>query len=134
MKRMTASLGVAALAGGCVVGLLPATTAQAATVDLHATLRGSATYPNAHGWAEFERDSSTDRELEVTGVHLKKLAGKYVVVFANGHKVGKILVSAVGYAHREWETTRGEYVPRLSAGDPLRVRTTSGVLVLRGHF
>jgi hypothetical protein len=134
MKHFTGFVGVAALAGGSVLGLVPAISAQAATVELHATLRGSASYPNPHGWAEFERNSSTDRELEVTGVHLNRLAGKYIVVFANGHKVGRIHVSSAGYAHREWETDHGQYVPRLSAGDPIRVRTTSGVLVMRGHF
>lgn len=139
MKHVTAYLTVATVAAGGLVGLVPA-TAQAATVERHATLYGSATYPKAHGWdgwAEYERtttSSGTERELEVTAVHLGKLAGKYVVVFANGHKVGRIHVSSTGYAHREWETDRGQYVPRLSAGDPTRVRTTTGVLVLRGHF
>jgi hypothetical protein len=132
MRRFTGILGAATLAAAGLSALAPA-TAQAATIEMHATLRGSGDFIGAHGRAEYE-SSRTERELEVTASHLNNLAGRYVVVFAGGHKVGKMLVRSSGYVHREWETDRGQYVPRLSAGDPIRVRTTSGDLVLRGRF
>jgi hypothetical protein len=112
---------------------MSAPVAQAAEVDLFTHMSGSTHFPNAHGFSEYDR-SNSGREVEVRVTHLGKLAGKRVKVIVNGHKVGRILVSSVGVAHREWDTEHGQRVPFASAGDKVKVRTLSGTLVAKGTY
>jgi len=110
-----------------------APVAQAAEVDLFTHMAGSTHFPNAQGFSEYDR-SNEGREVEVRVTHLSKLAGKRVKVIVNGHKVGRILVSSVGVAHREWDTEHGQKVPFASAGDKIKVRTPGGTLVAKGTY
>ena len=110
-----------------------APVAQAAEVDLFTHMAGGAQFSNAHGYSEYDR-SSEGREVEVRVTHLGKLAGERVKVIVNGHKVGRILVSSVGVAHREWDTEHGQNVPFASAGDRVKVKTLSDTLVAKGIY
>lgn len=123
MTAVLAALGVGSAAP----------VAHAADVDLLARLAGSAAFPNATGHSEYER-TATEREVEVTVTHIAKLAGKRVSVFVNGKKVGTMLVSSTGRAHREWDTEHGQFVPFASAGDPIKVRKADGTLVAKGTY
>ena len=114
-------------------GIAPATPANAVAVDLLTHLRGSSAYPIATGSSEYERDSY-GREVDVTVRHVPDLVGTSLVVIVNRHRVGKLTVRKGGYAHREWDTERGQAVPSASAGDPVRVRTPDGALVVRGTY
>jgi hypothetical protein len=128
LRRLAVTTVLAALG---VVTAAP--VAYAAEVDLFARLGGSAAFPNATGHSEYER-TAIAREVEVTVTHIAKLAGKRVTVFVNGKKVGTMLVSSTGRAHREWDTERGQFVPFASAGDPIKVRKADGTLVARGIY
>jgi hypothetical protein len=123
------------LAVASAMGLtLIAPAAQAATeVQLFARLHGSASFSRATGSSEYER-TTRQRDVEVTVNNIARLAGKRVTVYVNLKKVGTILVSSTGRAHREWSTEHGQSVPFASAGNPVRVRTASGTLVASGTY
>jgi len=108
-------------------------SALAAETDLIAHLNGSSVYPAASGRSEYESDSD-GRDLEVTVTNVIRLAGKRVTVYVSTHKVGTMLVSSTGRAHREWDTERGQAVPAASVGSPVKVRTSSGTLVVLGKY
>jgi hypothetical protein len=112
---------------------LMAPAAIAAEVDLRTRLQGSATFTKATGFSEYDR-SSHDREIEVTVRNIGGLAGRNVVVFVHGMKVGAVRVSSAGVAHREWDTERGQSVPVASAGDVVSIRTVGGTLVASGKY
>ena len=114
--------------------MLGAGSAVAATeVELAASLSGSHSFPGAHGRSEYDRNG-TNRDVEVTVLGITRLAGHRVTVFVAGKKVGTMLVSPAGTAHRDWETQRGQFVPFASAGSTVKVRTASGTLVASGTY
>jgi hypothetical protein len=108
--------------------------AQAVTeIDLDARLSHSASFTHAVGFSEYERIGS-QRDVEITVNNIPGLAGKRLKVYVNRQWVGTMLVRQAGYAHREWDTEHGKLVPFASAGDPVRVRTPSGRLVVSGFY
>lgn len=121
---------VAAMVGA--IGVADAAHADT-EIDLDASLRHGSAYTNATGFSEYER-SATQRDVGVTVNHAHRLAGKDVKIYVNGTWVGKMHLNATGYAHREWDTEHGQSVPFASAGDPVRVRTTTGTLVVSGFY
>lgn len=127
-KLVSLSVGVVATLAMLVPG-----TANAATVELRATLSGAHAHPAATGWSDYHRDGSS-REVEVTLTHLGSLAGARVTVFVGGRRVGQVVVSSTGRVHRDWDTEHGAVVPVASAGSRLAVRTASGVLVAAGRY
>lgn len=133
LLRWLVGLTTAAVMGLALV--VPAVQAGAATeVDLFARLHGSTAYPHGTGYSSYER-SSTEREVEVAASNLpSRLYGRTLYVYANYKKVGTMKVSYTGRAHREWSTEHGQYVPYASAGDPVRVRTYYGTLVVSGWY
>ena len=118
---------------GALAFALAAPAASAADTDLFTWLSGTRAFPRAAGNAEYER-SATDRELEVTVSNVKRLAGKRIVVYVSRVKVGTMVVSRAGRAHREWKSERGQHVPYASAGSLLRVRPPGGGLIVSGRF
>jgi hypothetical protein len=107
--------------------------AQAVDVDLFVRLHGSPAYPTASGWSEYEHDA-TGREVEATLTNVKSLAGQRVTVIVNFKKVGTMLVSSTGRAHREWDTEHGDFVPLATVGSPVRIRTSAGTLIVSGKY
>lgn len=131
MRVVSRSWGLG-LVGACVFALgIP--VANAAKLDLFTSLSGSSAYPRAIGNAEYER-SATDRELKVTVRNVARLAGKQIVVSVNGRKVGMMLVTRAGRAHREWKSEHGQYVPVASVKSSLWVHTTAGRLIVSGRL
>lgn len=127
---MFAGITLAAMIGTIAVG----PSAQAVTeIDLDVRLSHSASFTHATGFSEYERIGS-QREVDVTVNHISGLAGQRLKVYSNRHWVGTMLVRRTGYAHREWDTDHGQRVPFASAGDPVRVRTPSGRLVVSGVY
>jgi hypothetical protein len=116
-----------------IAAIALAAPAAAAEVDLRARLQGSAAYTNASGHSEYDR-SAEGRDLEVLVRNIGRLAGHRVAVFVSGVKVGTIVVTTGGVAHREWDTERGQSVPFASAGDFVKVRAPNGTLVASGKY
>jgi hypothetical protein len=125
--RRVAMVAIAGLtAGGLAVAAgVPAQAAVAR--DLDARMRATPTQPQAHGHAELDADR-TGREFEVRVAGLKGLAGHRLTVRVHGDVVGKMTVRRTGRAHLD----RKAGVPAMSAGDVVKVRTSSGTVVSRG--
>jgi hypothetical protein len=124
-SRILVGVLTAGVAGVLVVPI--AAPARAAEVDLEAGMHSTAAFPNARGHAEYESDSG-GREFEISIAGVRDLAGHRVVVRVHGDLVGRMTVGDAGRAHLE----RHSGVPRMGAGDVVRVRTTSGRLVTYG--
>ncbi|MGZ6697332.1 MAG: hypothetical protein ACXVFL_17045, partial [Solirubrobacteraceae bacterium] len=108
--------------------------AQAATeTDYFTFLHASSHYPTAQGDSEFEREG-TRREVEVTVTGIRRLAGQRVVVYVSGHRVGTMLVSSRGRAHRDWSTAHGQSVPSAGTGSRVQVRAAGGGLIASGKY
>ena len=126
--RRLALLGVAGLTATGLAAATFAGPAQAATGhDLDARMKSTAAHPRAHGHAEYDVDRS-GREFEITVQGIKGLAGHRLVVRVHGDLVGKMKVNRYGRAHLERENG----VPRMVAGNVVKVRTLGGGLVSRG--
>jgi len=120
-------LAVGGLVAAAVGTGIMSTQAQAVEVDLAATMHATATYPSARGHAEYE-SGHEGREFEMSLVGLRPLAGHRVVVRVHGDVVAKPLVGPRGRVHVD----RHAGVPRMVAGNVVRVRTVSGTLVSSG--
>jgi hypothetical protein len=116
-----------------LLGLGAASAIADTHVELHASLARSMGFPHAHGSSTFERNGSA-RDVDVTVSGIKGLAGHRVTVFVAGKKVGKMLVSAGGTAHRDFSTNDGQFVPHASAGSKVRVTTSGGALIASGTY
>ena len=128
MKRLSVMLVIFSLLG------VSATSALASNhVELHASLSGAKSFSQAHGSSTFERNGSA-RDVNVTVSGISRLAGKRVTVFIAGKKVGKILVSSGGTAHRDFSTADGEFVPFASAGSKVRITTSKGTTIASGTY
>lgn len=132
MRRLRWLVGVIAVGVLGLAVMVPATMATV-HVDLRATLHGGLAFPNATGVSTYDRGGG-QREVTVTVSNVPELAGHRVIFFVAGHKIGTRLVSSTGSATLQHETIHGQYVPFASAGDSVRVRTTSGEQVAKGIY
>ena len=128
MKRLSVMLVIFSL-----LGLGAASAVASNHVEMHASLSGAKSFPQAHGRSTFERKGSA-RDVDVTVSGVSRLAGKQVTVFVAGKKVGKMLVSTGGNAHRDFSTEDGEFVPLASAGSKVRIATSNGTLIASGTY
>jgi hypothetical protein len=110
-----------------------ASAIAASHFELSASLNGGKSFPHAHGSSRFERHT-TNRDLDVSLSGVMRLSGQRVVVKVAGTRIGTMLVSSDGMAHRNWDTADGHTVPSVSAGDEVRVTTRKGALVASGTF
>jgi hypothetical protein len=124
-QRVIGSLLAAGFVGVLLVPL--AAPAQAAETDLDAQMHSTMAFPNAHGQAEYE-SQSTARDFEITIAGVRALAGDRVVVRVHGEFVGGMTVGQFGRAH----LARHSGVPSMTIGDVVGVRTAGGRLVTYG--
>ena len=87
----------------------------------------------AKGSAKFKAKPG-ERELQVEVEHIRRLAGRRVVVVVGGAKLGTAKVSALGAARLSRNSELGQRVPQVSAGTVVRVRTGAGATVVKGSF
>jgi hypothetical protein len=116
-------------AGLATTGVVVASPAQAAEVELDARMHATSAYPNARGEAEYDAERGR-REFDMSIAGVRSLAGKRLTVRVHGDFVGKMTVNRYGRAHLE----RHSGVPKTSVGNVVRVRTSSGKLVSYGTF
>lgn len=126
--RTWLAVGGLATASLTIVGAA-ASAAQASEIDLEAAMGGSASFPGAHGHAEFDNDAS-HREFDLSVGGLQALAGHRVVVRVHGDVVARPTVGPRGRVHVD----RHSGVPQMAAGNVVRLRTSSGTLVSSGTF
>jgi hypothetical protein len=127
LSRFFAFLSLAALALAIVVPMALASAARIAT--LKPVLRG---YPGARGAAQYQSQPG-QRELDVEVNHLSALAGKRVVVYVGGSKLGASRVSSRGVVEFSRNTETGQSVPQVRAGTPIALATDKAVILV-GSF
>lgn len=127
MKRITTVLAAAAL---LLAVSVPAVLAAGGT---RIALKPAKAFPAAKGSAKF-KTKGNERELEAEVQHIRRLAGKRVVFYVAGKKLGVAKVSRLGAAHINRNSERGQLVPNVSAGTSMRVRTAGGILIVSGSF
>ncbi len=127
MTVKSAIAGAVAAVTSAATLVLPMPPAGAAELDLEAQMRPTVAFPRVHGHAEFDQEGSS-REFEISIHHVRRLAGRSVIVRVHGTFVGRMRVHTDGFAHLDHHAG----VPHMSSGDRVRVRTTAGQLVTRG--
>ena len=140
-RRVSGGLLAAAVTAGMATAALPAQAAPAAPariaavaapaymgMDLQAVLRGSGPYRHATGRVSYEAGGHREMHVQLAG--LGRLAGHRLAVYVHGARAGTIVVNRTGHAVLDMH--RG--VPLCRAGQPVRVLTPSGALVLSGAF
>ena len=115
------------------VMLLAIAAPALAAVNWPITLHHSTSYPKAAGMAQYQSQPG-QRELQIEAEHLKALAGKPVVFYANGSKYGTATVTGLGKAQITHNTELGQRVPKIVHGSTVTVRTAGGSLILSGTF
>lgn len=121
-------LALAALSAGAIAfsDALAAATREIA-------LRPSNAYPAAIGTAHYQQQPG-QREIEIEVEHIRSLAGRRVLIFVNGARVGIARVSGRGIADFDRNTERGQRVPKVMRGTPVQVRRSGGPIVVAGTF
>lgn len=118
------------LAAAAVGGLAYAAPVQAAPayphMHLEATLHGSSAYRSVHGHAGYM--SYWHREIDLSLWNARKLAGKTLIVYLHGTKVGTMTVRRGGSAHMY----QHHGVPACSPGTTIRITTKPGKLIASG--
>jgi len=97
------------------------------------TLKAAKAFPAAKGSAKF-KSTAEERELQVEVEHVRRLAGKRVVFIVGGKKVATKRVNRFGAAEINRNSERGQFVPAVSKGTTVRVKTAGGVLIVKGSF
>jgi hypothetical protein len=97
------------------------------------SLKPAKAFPAAKGSAKFKARAG-ERELQVEVEHIRRLAGRRVVMVVAGAKLGTAKVSALGAAEISRNSERGQRVPRVAAGTAVKVRTAGGTTVVSGSF
>ena len=128
-KSKLLAAGVAAAAM-----LTPAAAlAGTATVNWQVPMTHSKAYPTASGSAQYQSQPG-QRELQIEVDHLRTLAGKYVVFYANGVKLGSAKVSSTGIGQIDRNTELGQSVPTIVHGSTVAAKTGTGTLIANGKF
>jgi hypothetical protein len=115
------------------VMLLAVAVPALAAVNWQITLKHTAAFPSATGQAQYQSQPG-QRELQIEAEHLRALAGKRVVFYARGVKLGSAIVTSRGIAQIDRNTELGHTVPKIVHGSHTSVRTAGGAVILRGTF
>jgi hypothetical protein len=122
-----AALAAVTATGVLVSGGVPA---QATHNDLQARLLGGCVYPAARGLADYASKHGHDhRALDVSVRHIWRLAGRTLVVYVHGVRLGRMTVSSHGRAHLHRHNFSA-----IQDGWRIRIRTRSATLVADGRF
>ena len=116
-----------------VVMLLAVAVPALAAVNWQITLKHTAAFPRATGQAQYQSQPG-QRELQVEAEHLRAMAGKRVVFYPKGSKLGSAVVTSRGIAQIDRNTGLGQTVPKIIHGSRVSVRTAGGTVILRGTF
>jgi Tfp pilus assembly protein PilV len=115
------------------VMLLAVAVPALAAVNWQITLKHTAAFPRATGQAQYQSQPG-QRDLQVEAEHLRALAGKHVVFYAKGSRLGSAVVTTRGIAQIDRNTELGQAVPKVLHGAHISVRTPGGAVILRGTF
>jgi predicted PilT family ATPase len=129
MKRITILLAAAALVLTVSVPQVLASGGSGTRI----VLKAAKAFPAAKGSAKF-KVAAEERELQVEVEHIRRLAGKRIVIFVGGKKLASAKVNRFGAAEIIRNSERGQFVPAVLTGTSVKVRTARGALIVRGSF
>ena len=131
-KPTTLILATSALVGAAALAVPAA--ALATTSDRQIAVHAGPSFPKATGSAQYQSQPG-QREFQVELNHLKSLAGRSVLVRANGATVGWAKVSSTGTVQLTRNTELGQSVPQITHGSAVAVVTgAAGTLIASGTF
>jgi hypothetical protein len=130
MNRSQRTSSVLLIALLALAVAIPAALAAGGT---RIVLKPAKAYPAAKGSAQYKAKGA-ERELQVEVEHIRRLAGRQVVIVVAGAKLGTAKVSALGAARISRNTERGQRVPQVVAGTKVKVRTARGATIVSGSF
>jgi hypothetical protein len=134
---MSLKLKLATIAIGAAVLAVPtaalASSASNTTSDLQIALKPSAAFPKATGSAQYQSQPGQS-EFQIEVEHLRKLAGRYVLVRVNGAEVGRAKVSRTGIAELSRNTELGQSVPSIVHGSTVTVTRGAKAPITSGTF
>lgn len=116
-----------------LLALIVAVPAALAAGGTRIALKPAKSYPAAKGAAKYTVKAG-QRELEVEVEHIRRLAGRQVVIVVAGSRLGTAKVSALGAAQVSRNTERGQRVPNVAPGTKVKVRTPTGATIVSGSF
>jgi hypothetical protein len=104
-------------------------------ITLNTSLRPPAIqprYPAGRGYGEWSREVN-HRELHMTARYLPP--GLRVNFYVGGTRIGSTkTVNSYGRVALHADTRHGQYVPSSCRGQAVVVKTTSGIVAVRGEF
>ena len=131
-KPTTLILAASALVGAAALAVPAA--ALATTSSRQIAVHAGPSFPLATGTAQYQSQPG-QREFQVELTHLMSLAGRSVLVRANGANVGWAKVSSTGIAQLTRNTELGQSVPQITHGSTVAVVTGgAGTLVASATF
>lgn len=127
-------LAIAVLAAAVLLtGISHSAFASGGGSGTRITLAASTSFPTAKGKAEYKVNGG-QREFQVEVENVVALKGKTLRVTVNGIQAGTMIVSALGAARLNLNTTTGATVPNIVGGSKVQVKNGAGVLVVSGSF
>lgn len=96
-------------------------------------LKPTAAYSGARATAQYQK-GSRHREFQLEIRHIGSLAGKRVIVYVSGTKIGAPRVQRRGAAELNRSTDHRQRVPKVRAGTMVKVRAPGGALIASGRF
>ena len=131
-KPTTLILAASALIGAAAL-VVPA-AALATTSNRQVPLHAGPAFAKTTGSAQYQVQTG-QREFQVELNRLRSLAGRSVLVRANGAKVGWAKVSSTGIVQLTRNTELGQRVPQIAHGSTVSVVTgAGGTLIASGTF
>ncbi|HEY7017152.1 MAG TPA: hypothetical protein VH297_01685 [Gaiellaceae bacterium] len=129
MKRITTLLAAMAL----VLAVSVPTVLASGGGGTRIALKSAKAFPAAKGSAKFKAKPG-EREFQAEVEHIRRLSGKKVSFFVGGKRLASARVNAFGAAEINRNSERGQFVPAVSNGTKVTVRTAAGALIVRGSF
>jgi hypothetical protein len=130
LKLATIAIGAAVLA---IPTAALAGSASNTTSEPQITLKPNAAFPRATGSAQYQSQPGHS-EFQIEIEHLRKLAGRYVLVRVNGAKLGRAKVSSTGIVQLTRNTELGQSVPSIVHGSKVTVKTATRARIASGTF
>jgi hypothetical protein len=114
-------------------GLANAQSSAPAAVNWQITLTHGPSYPKATGTSQYQTQVG-QRDFQAEVDHIPSLAGKHVIVKANGSVVGRPIVTSIGHAQVSRNTELGQVVPKIVHGSKVVITTVGGLRIVSGTF
>ena len=132
-KMAIAAIAAALFMLPASAGVANAQSSAPAAVNWQITLTHGPYYPKATGTSQYQTQVG-QRDFQAEVDHIPSLAGKHVIVKANGSIVGRPIVTSIGHAQVSRNTELGQVVPKIVHGSKVVITTVGGLRIVSGTF